>query len=293
MDAFGLGGYGSSSDSEEEEQPPQGEIVSHATTDGKPSSAFSVVKRTVQFEPKPSPPPPPPPPPSVPTIARKTTLLADYASSDDSEAEGEILSSIPPSQVSLNLKPPAPPPPPGPKSPVISGLRIPSPNLTPLQPPKKRRKIDFPSSPPSRPDPALQQQVKRWKKQIDAKEISNLSEMIKHQKEFMNPYLLTQASEEFKIDEYSTNFENFRETLIHAQKEKNSYLTLRQRQILQIQRHEKRKQQKGKERAAKRQKPGESRFLPQQFIRLPRNNSLAGMNMPSQLLRQISSGLGR
>jgi len=169
MDALGLGGYDSSS--EEEPEETEEKIVPPV---GKPSATFTVQKRN----------PPPPPkqvPPLPPSQSIRVNALDGYASSGDEEPED----SGPPSQQTLNLKPPSPPgPPPPPPLPLKQTTRNPSPKASPVITPKPKRKIKFPPSPRSKPEAGLQKNVKRWMSSIRKGEMANFSETIQKTKGF-------------------------------------------------------------------------------------------------------------
>jgi len=283
MDALGLGGYDSSSESEDEPEAPPAPV-----SDGMPSSNFSVQKRNPTSSNDPPSVPPVPPPPI------RVNALDGYASSAESESEEPETTSVPPSEKALNLFPPAPPPIPLVSPPAPDAAKPVEPTPPSVKSPKRKRTIVFPPSPKSKPDPNLQKKVKSWTNDIRNGVTPNLADFIQNTKGFLNPYLLTRTCKEFRIDEYSTNFTNFKQNLADAQRHKNSYLALRDRQNAQIEQHQKRKQKREESRAAKRQKvSGTSRFLPRA---LSNTNSLAGLNVSSQFLRQMSQsslGLGR
>ena len=90
----------------------------------------------------------------------------------------------------------------------------------------------------------FEKKVKSWTNDIRNGVTPNLADFIQNTKGFLNPYLLTRTCKEFRIDEYSTNFTNFKQNLADAQRHKNSYLALRDRQNAQIEQHQKRKQKR-------------------------------------------------
>jgi len=133
---------------------------------------------------------------------------------------------------------------------------------------KRKRHVSFPPSPNTKPDPELQAKVQRWAKSIRSGDIPVFSERIQKWRGFLNPYLLTQTCEDFRIDEYSTNFSNFSRKLKSVQQDRFSYISLRERQNRQIEKHHQRELDNDEIRNAKRARVGsvgDSRYFSRTF----------------------------
>jgi len=133
---------------------------------------------------------------------------------------------------------------------------------------KRKRQVSFPPSPNTKPDPELQAKIQRWVKSIRNGDIPAFSERIQKWRGFLNPYLLTQTCEDFRIDEYSTNFPHFAPKLKSVQQDRFSYISLRERQNLQIERRHQREFDNDEIRKPKRARvgsAGDARYFSRTF----------------------------
>jgi len=187
--------------------------------------------------------PPPQLPPPVDTITRTQSLLSasglDYGSSEDeafdedevpsSMSEGSQASGTPQQAQKIS---PSPSPLPERRAKPVS------------KEPQKRfiKPIHFPPSPPGPPDEKVQSDVVEWVTKIRSGKLQPLNERIQSDYKFLNPYLLSLASEECKINEYSTNFNSsYKRALEELKQPKCSFHALRERQNRQAKNKSKRK----------------------------------------------------